>query len=217
MTCSQCVGIENFFDSKQAAKDLKFYRKRGPDKLTAILLNAIKRTRSQESTLLDIGGGVGVIQYELLNAGINQVVSIEASSSYAAAAEKEIMRLGLTNRVSLIVGDFVDLYDTVPHSEIVTLNRVICCYPDVDSLVNLSAQKAQRIYAVVFPRDVWWVKLFTRLGNSYHWIRRLPFRVYVHNSERIDRIIRNLGFKSCFMKESPVWQVVVYHKTNNLA
>lgn len=82
MTCRQCQGIESFFDQKEANKELKGYRKKGPAKTTQMLIDALRAAGVQGSTLLDIGGGVGAIQYELLKAGASGAVSVEASTAY---------------------------------------------------------------------------------------------------------------------------------------
>ena len=66
MDCCQCQGIEQVFDERQAKKDLKQYRKKGPSSTTRILVEAIKAQGVQDLSLLDIGGGVGAIQHGLL-------------------------------------------------------------------------------------------------------------------------------------------------------
>ena len=66
MVCSQCMGADKFFNDKFARKELKRYRRRGPVRATLRLIQAIKDHDIRESSLLDIGGGIGVIQLELL-------------------------------------------------------------------------------------------------------------------------------------------------------
>jgi hypothetical protein len=66
MTCSQCQGIEDLFSEEYVAGELKRYRRRGPDKTTRILIEALKKDGVEGETLLDIGGGLGAIQHELL-------------------------------------------------------------------------------------------------------------------------------------------------------
>src|SRR3990170_1661911 len=107
-------------------------------------------------SLLDIGGGIGVIQHELARAGVGRIASVDASSSYLAAQRAEAERLGYAPRASYLSGDFVTLADHIPDSDIVTLDRVICCYPDMRSLVSLSAARARRLCGIVYPRGTWW-------------------------------------------------------------
>ena len=82
MGCCQCQGVENMFDKKAAKRQLKRYLKKGPSKTTSMLLAAIHKEGVQGITFLDIGGGIGAIQYDLIKAGASGGTSIEASSAY---------------------------------------------------------------------------------------------------------------------------------------
>ena len=86
MDCCQCDGIEKTFDKKTAAKDLSSYRRKGPDRSTVMLINALKQQGIQDLTLLDVGGGVGAIHHELLRSGVTTAIGVDASSAYIAAA-----------------------------------------------------------------------------------------------------------------------------------
>ncbi|UCC73007.1 MAG: methyltransferase domain-containing protein [Gemmatimonadota bacterium] len=79
------------------------------------------------ATLLDIGGGVGVIQHELLDAGARGATGVEAVPRYLAAARGEAERRGHAERVDLVLGDFVELAGAIEPADMVTLDRVICC------------------------------------------------------------------------------------------
>ena len=151
MDCGQCRGIEKVFDQKEAKKDLKRYRKKGPSDTTRMLVEAIKEEGVQQGTVLDIGGGVGAIQYELLDAGASGAVSVDASTAYVEAAKAEAQRRGHGDRISHIHGNFVEVAPDIEPADIVTLDKVICCYDDVEGLVDLSSQRAARLYGVVLP------------------------------------------------------------------
>ena len=118
-----------------------------------------------------------MIQHELLRAGAAQASGVEAAPAYLAAAREEAARQGHAERLRLHRGDFVALAPELPPADIVTLDRVICCYPDLPALVGLSAAHARRVYGLVYPRDTWWVKVGLALGNLALRLRRNPFRV----------------------------------------
>ena len=109
MSCCQCDGIDKVFSAKVAAKELKAYRKNGPHKATRMLIDALKTEGVEGMTLLDIGGGVGAIQHELLKDGVTTATNVDASSAYGEAAKQEADRLGLGDRVTYHFGDFVAL------------------------------------------------------------------------------------------------------------
>jgi magnesium-protoporphyrin O-methyltransferase len=198
------------FDRKRAAKELTKYRQEGPAKTTRILLRALKAEGVEGKTLLDIGGGVGTIQHELLKAGVTRAVSVEVSTAYIDAAGEETERQGYSDRVRFLQGDFVSLASDVAPADIVTLDRVICCYHDMQQLVTLSAARAEKLYGVVYPRDAWWVRAGIAIENLVFRMGRNPFRLFVHPTDAVEAALRTSGLERRFYRQTPLWQVVVF-------
>ena len=174
------------------------------------MLDTLKAQGIEGMTLLDIGGGVGAIQHELLAAGVSSATSADASRAYIKAAQQEAERRGQAGRVTYHHGDFVELAPGIEGADIVTLDRVICCYGDMEALVKLSAEKAHRYYGLVYPRSVWWTKAVVWLENFLQWVRRHPFRAFVHSSAAVDAVLRDNGLERLVHHETLFWQVVVY-------
>ncbi len=212
MNCSQCQGIEDLFDDKMADKELQQYRARGADKTTRMLIEAIEQEGVQGATLLDIGGGVGAIQMELLAAGCQSATDIDASPAYLRAAKAEAERRGLAGRVSYQHGDFVDLAEKIPGADIVTLDRVICCYPEMEKLVELSAGRARRWYGLVYPRDTLWIRAGMRLINLLFRLRKSSYRGFIHPTRAVEALINRSGLKRRFYRQTLIWQVVVFSR-----
>ena len=125
MTCPHCRGVEKIFDQRTAERDLKAYRAHGPGTTTRLLIAALKAAGVADRTLLDIGGGVGAIQHELLKDRARSAIAIDASSAYLHAAKQEADRQGYTDRIVYHQGDFVELAPQLPQADIVTLEKVI--------------------------------------------------------------------------------------------
>jgi 2-polyprenyl-3-methyl-5-hydroxy-6-metoxy-1,4-benzoquinol methylase len=210
MNCCQCQGIENIFSESYVAKELKNYRKRGPDRTTRMLIEAIKSQGIRGLTLLDIGGGVGAIQHGMLEAGAAHATDIDASSAYLAGAKSEAQRRGLVDKISYEHGNFVDIAPQLDAADIVTLDRVICCFPDMEKMVGLSAAKAQKFYGLVYPRDVWWTKLVLSIQNFFLRLTRSRFQTYVHPTQAVEAIVTGNGLRRFFHRQTFVWQVVVF-------
>jgi magnesium-protoporphyrin O-methyltransferase len=204
------VGIEEVFSQRYVSKELAHYRLRGPAKTTRMLVEAIKEAGIDGLTLLDIGGGVGAIQHELLYAGVKSAANVDASLAYINAARAEAQRRGYAERVSHHYGNFVDLATNIDPADIVTLDRVICCYDDMEKLVSLSAGRARKIYGLVYPRDTWWVKIGLAVENFFSRLQRSPYRAFVHPTQTVEALVRNIGLKRTSYRQSFVWQVVVY-------
>ena len=107
MACCQCQGTERLFDRREAQRKLHAYARHGPDWTTRLLLDAVRATGVEGATLLDIGGGAGVAQLELLAAGVRSATDVDASSAYLDVAHEEAQRRGYGDRVSYRHGDFV--------------------------------------------------------------------------------------------------------------
>jgi magnesium-protoporphyrin O-methyltransferase len=212
MECCQASGIEERMDARMAANDLRRYRKSGAAKTTRLLLDALKSEGVVGMTLLDIGGGVGAIQHELLKAGVEEATSVDASSSYLEAAQEEAKRQGYIDRLSQHHGDFVELAGEISEADIVTLDRVICCYDDMERLVGLSAESTLKLYGVVYPPDNWLIKAFTWLENLCYRTKRNHFRTFAHSTAAVDAVIRGAGLERCFSHETLLWQVHVYRR-----
>ena len=212
MSCVQCQGVEEVFSQQYVTKELSRYRAKGPDRTTRMLIEAIKDAGVAGETLLDIGGGLGAIQHELLDAGLAHATDVDASTAYLNAAKGEAQRRGLAERVSYQHGNFVDLAEQIEPAEVVTLDRVICCYPEMEKLVGLSAARANRLYGLVYPRDAWWVRIGLAVGNLFFKLRRSAYRGFVHPTRAVEAIVREAGLKRYFYRQTLVWQVVVYRR-----
>ncbi len=102
-----------------------------------MLIDALKTEGVEGATVIDIGGGIGAVQHELLAAGAAHVTSVDASDAYIQTAREESERRGLTGRVTYYHGDFLELAETIPPADIVTLDRVINVYPDWKRLIRI--------------------------------------------------------------------------------
>lgn len=211
---SCCETTTRHFDEKNAQDDLHRYRQKGPDRTTQIMLEMLSTAGNWGSSLLDVGGGIGVIPFELSAEGAEQITFVEISPFSLQTAETEAGRLGIRDRIQFIKGDFVDQAENLPQADLVTLDRVVCCYSDFDQLVALSAAKAGNWYALSFPCDRWYNKLGTAFGNR---IRRLwgdAFRSYVHPEDQIHEILQAAGLERHAQRRTFIWQVDLYRRVD---
>ena len=213
MNCCQIQRYTDAFDARLAAEELVKYRKSGPRKETRMLLEALKTNPIQGATLLDIGGGVGAISLDLLESGAAHAVDVDASLAYLDAARQEAARRQHADQITFRHGDFVALSGEIEAADIVTLDRVICCYPDMQHLVQLSAARARRLYGLVYPRDTWWIRALSRLANLALRVTRFPIPIFVHSSQAVDAIAAANGLEKLFHRETLIWQVVVYTRS----
>lgn len=212
MPCCHCQGLETLFGERAARREIKSYQRKGPTKSTQALLSRLRSEGVEGRTLLDIGGGVGAIQHELMAAGASGVTNVDASTAYLKVVREEAGRRGYEDRATYHHGDFVELAADIEDADIVTLDRVICCYPDMAGLVGLSSARARVLYCLVYPRQTWYMKLFPPVVNAYFRLTKNPFRVFLHRSDDVEAIIEGNGLRHSFTAPSGVWLVAVYRR-----
>lgn len=214
MACQHCTDAESLFTARAARRDLKRYRRKGPTGITRELLHALREQDAGTGTLLDIGGGVGALQHELLRAGLAHAVHVDASRAYLEASALEAERQGHGDRIEQHHGDFVELAGRIAAVDVVTLDRVVCCYPDMPALVRASAAKAQRFYALTFPR----VRRLTRTGkslaNAWFRVRGSCFRTYLHPPDEIEEQVERNGFQRVASGRTLLWHAAVYRRVS---
>jgi hypothetical protein len=202
------------YDEKIASAELRRYRKKGPNPWTRALVETLKAEGVQGTTLLDIGGGIGAVQHELLAAGAVSATSVDASRAYLAAAREESDRRGLSGRITYLHGDFVELAPSVPPADIVTLERVLNVYPDWERLASLSAERALRLYGIVIPRNTPFVRMVISGINLMLLFKRKRVRAAVVPIDAIDRVLETKGFRrQASTRVGPAWLVAIYRRT----
>lgn len=206
------VDYSEQFNDDEARRDLLTYRADGPDPTTRRLVDALVREGVEGASLLDIGGGVGAVQLELLSAGVARSVDVDASEPYLAVARSEAEERGWADRTAYLHGDFTTLADQVQPADVVTLDRVVCCYPDARALIGLSAARARRLYGLVHPVDRWWTRLLARAGNLGYRLFRNPYRMYVHRQALIDEMVRREGLQIADLHQGWFWRMAVYRR-----
>jgi len=206
---------DSLFDARAARRELKAYRRKGAGRTTRRLLDAIRAEGVRGATVTDIGGGVGVIGAELLAAGAAGLTDIDASGPYLAAARSEIERRGFGVRATFQHGDFVELAPAVASADVVTLDRVVCCYDDWEALVSRSVERARRLYGLVLPRDRWWMRISIAAVRGVGRLFGQAFPFHVHPERRIDERIRASGFELVFARRGIAWQTLLYRRTDS--
>ena len=198
------------FDEKTARRQLRRYRRKGPDKGTRQLVDAVAGEGVEGRTFLDIGGGVGAIQHGLMERGAAGGTGADASPAYLSAARAEAEARGYADRIRYVEGDFVERAGEVAAADLVTLDRVVCCYPDMPALVGAAARLARRTLGLVMPRATRFMRAGVAIVNLFQRLRRHPFRVYVHDPDEVEAVLGEHGLRRRYLREGVVWRVAVF-------
>jgi len=101
--------------------------------------------------------------------------------------------------------------------DIVVLDKVMCCYPQADALIENSLRAAGSTYAFVVPFSSGLRGFTARVGigleNALRRLRRDPFRAYVHDVDRIERRVAQAGLTRVASARRFIWYVAVHALT----
>lgn len=210
--CCDPVPYRRFFNTKEATRRLKNYRKRGLDSMAQNIVDYLNTQDIAGADLLEVGGGVGDLEVELLKAGVASATNVELSDAYEDAAQKLAEEEGFADHMTRQFGDFVELQDQLDSTGIVVLNRVVCCYPFMERMMEAAVAKTDGHLGLVFPRDRWWTKTFFGLGNKFWAARSCDFRGFVHPPEDIEKVATDAGLVVRHRSNNLTWQTVVFER-----
>ncbi len=210
--CTPPSEYRRLFSRRMARHDARRYRRRGLPK-TARGLVALAGDVAG-SSVLEIGGGIGSLELELLEAGAARGTNVELSGGYEDAAAALLAEHRLGDRVERHVADFVDEEGVVEPHDLVVLHRVVCCYPDADALVGTAAAHAQRRLLLTYPRERGLTRLGVRLVNAWLRLTGCGFRTYVHPVARIAAAAERAGLvQETREPHGPIWENAVFVRT----
>jgi magnesium-protoporphyrin O-methyltransferase len=212
--CCTPKGYRQIFSEKNATGEAKRYRRKGLDGTSKRIFDFIKDSGVEGKTLLEVGGGIGAIEIELLKAGMGRAVNVELTPTYESAAGELIVDAGLGDRVERLVMDFAEAGVEVEPADVVVMNRVLCCYPDMPRLAGAAADRAKGMLVMSFPNHRWWTRLGLAIVNLAFRVIRMQFRIFLHPPERILAAVEERGFKTRLNQPGLIWQVVALETTS---
>ena len=184
--------------------------------ITAALLNALDQAGLEGRTVLDVGCGTGDLALAALGRGARSAAGFDLGAGAIANARALAQERGLSERATFQVGDGTQV--ALPRSDVVVLNRVVCCYPSADALLANTLGAAGNVFAFTAPVDRGLMGLYNRvlwlLGNGWYALRTKKFRgfrVFIHDLSAIDARIVGAGFRPVAREHSRlVWDLRVY-------
>ena len=148
--------------------------------------------------------------FELLEAGVQHATDVDASSAFLDAARDEAARRGVAHRIEWRHGDFVAVAAALPVADIVTLDRVVCCYPAIEELLAESASHARRCLAISYPLEHSYIRAVVAIQNFARRLMGNDFEVFVHPVNRREEIVRRAGFVLARRRGRWVWGSDIY-------
>jgi len=185
----------------------KRYRKRGLDGTARRMVEFLERHGIEGATVLEVGGGVGEIQIELLKRGAARAVNLELSPAYDEEASRLLSEAGLEDRAERRLHDIAVDPEGVEEADVVVLHRVVCCYPDYERLLGAVAQHARRLVVFSYPPQNVVSRVFVAAANLVFRLLRREYRSFVHPPAAMLAVLEERGLRDAFASHSVVWQV----------
>ena len=183
------------------------YRKRGLDRTARRMVEFLEQRGIKGATVLEIGGGIGEIQIELLKRGAARSVNLELSSAYDEEATQLLREAALEDRAERRLHDIAVEPEGVESADIVVLHRVVCCYPDYERLLGAAAQRAGRLLVFSYPPRNAVSRLLISVENLAFKLLRREYRSFAHPPAAMLGLLRDRGLRRTFHHHSPVWQI----------
>lgn len=200
------------FDKKTANKQYKRYLKKGPSRVTKKIISQLDRNERGE-TLIDIGGGIGAIQWWFLGNGGDKCYSVDASTGYSSLAKEHAEKNKLDSNTHFIIGDFTDNATDLPTVDHVTLDKVICCYPDYQAILNKACDKSSKTITLSYPMDGIIADSIRFFGVLVMRLKSNPFKPFVHRAASIRELLSERGFELKEKELSFPWHIQTYIKS----
>lgn len=184
--------------------------------VTAPLVDALEQAGLADRTLLDVGCGIGDLAIEAVVRGASSARGFDLSGKAIDRARELASRRGVDDRTRFEVGDGATF--ELPPADVVVLNRVVCCYPNADGLLERTLRAAGNVFAMTAPVSGGATGSFNRavnrFWNAWYSLRKKKFgdfRTFVHDLDEIDDRVRRAGFRRvAHERRRVVWDLAVY-------
>jgi predicted TPR repeat methyltransferase len=202
--------IVRYFDER--VKKYEGRQREGLPEETRTILEALNKQGVAGKSLLEIGFGVGGLTFELLRLGVSKAEGVDLSPEMVARARDAASRMGYSAKSTFEVGDGAEA--ELPKADIVVLDKVMCCYPVLEPLLNNTLSACNSLYGFSVPNDTGVWRLLLRVFYSFEkfnlWLRGCGAYTYMHSTDAMNSILIQHGFRRVFEKGVGPWLVRVY-------
>ena len=210
--CCDARGCDEFFGERFARRVARRYRKKGLDKTARRMVAFLESRGIEGASVLEIGGGVGAIEIELLKRGADRAANLELSPAFEEEARRLLREEGLEEKVAWRLHDIAADPDPIDPADVVVLHRVVCCYPDYRRLLGAAADHARRFVIFSYPPRHALSRLLITSQNLVFRVLRKEFRTFVHPPSEMLAVLEQRGFRRAFAHRAPVWQIAAFER-----
>jgi 2-polyprenyl-3-methyl-5-hydroxy-6-metoxy-1,4-benzoquinol methylase len=205
--CCPSRDYHRFFNQRFARRLANRYRKRGLDTTARRMVEFLRTLGLEGASVLEVGGGVGEIEVELLQAGAARAQNLELSGAYQEPARALAAQAGVQERIDWRIHDLAQDPGAVAPADLVVLHRVVCCYPDYERLLGAAADHARRGLVFSYPPRNALSRAFYSVFNLVMRLTRSSFRGFAHPPAAMLAVLEGHGLRPTYQRRSRTWQV----------
>ena len=196
------------FGDRFARHVAKRYRKKGLGRTEQRIIDVLVSRGIVGASVLEIGGGVGELQLELLRAGAARATNLELVDAYDEYALGLAADAGLGDRIERRIVDIAVDPQGVEPADVVVLHRVVCCYPDVERLLSAAADHTQDVIVLSHPPRNAVTIAALGVQNAVFRLMGRTYRSFVHRPELMVEVLERHGLRVVHTHRGLAWHVV---------
>ncbi len=208
--------IVRYFDERVGKYEKR--REKGLGAESRAIAEALSSLGVSGKSLLEIGCGLGGLTFELLRLGVSKAQGVDLSQEMVRIAKDRASQMGYSARTAFEVGDGAEA--KLPSADVVVLDKVICCYPVLEPLLENSLSACSSLYGFSVPKDkgIWGLllRLFFSLEKVSLSLRGCKAYSYMHSTNAMNSLLLQHGFSLVVEKGAGSWLVRIY-RTGPLA
>ena len=214
MSCSCCGGnaCDVFFGEKTARRNMRSYLRQGLRGDARWLAEWAAASGLTGASVLEVGGGVGAIQAELLRSGAAEGTVVEVVPVYESYARQLAEQAGISAHTRFVVADLAENPGAVKAADIVALRRVVCCSPYGPRLLGVAAGLTQRVLVASYPRRTMLIRAAALLQNRAFALLGRDFRVFVHDPVALDAAASAEGLQRTNTHRGLIWESAAFER-----
>ena len=181
--------------------------------VSGAILDLLRDTALRRPSVLELGCGTAALGVALLEMGAARLTGIDLSPASIDLARQRADAAGFAEAATFEVGNAVAT-TAHPHDWVI-LDRVICCYGDVEALVGRAISLAGDRIAISVPESRGWRGLVNRplWLAEFAWDRwQGGCRGYVHDLRRVERNLAAAGFTPAASDRIGLWHIGIYDR-----
>ena len=211
---SCCTDFNLQFNENYFQNYLKEYHSKGLPNQSKLMFDYLVSYGIQNHSVMEIGSGAGALHMNLVKSGAKRSIGIDASEWAMKASEQLKKEIDPSINSETITAEISRIKENYGKFSVVIMDRVLCCYPNAETLLESAVLHSSELIAISIPRNLIWIRIGAIIVNTIQSVLRRKFRIFIHSHYRIEEILRTNQFIEIHSEQTRLWRMRVYRSTD---